>query len=243
MNLYPVVILAGGMATRLRPITEKIPKALVEVGGEPFIAHQLRLLYFHGVHRVVISAWYRGDMIRDYVGDGSEFDMQVSYVFDGDKPLGTGGAIRRALHLLKEPFFVLYGDAYLPCNYAEIQSRFESSAQPALMTVYRNEGKWDTSNVEMMGETIVKYDKNERSLAMQFIDYGLGVFHPDVFQDLKEGEYADLADVYRDLARNKRLAAYVVQQRFYEIGSHEGLRELDEVLKKNPKYFLLEEKP
>jgi len=243
MNLYPVVILAGGMATRLRPITEKIPKALVEVGGEPFIAHQLRLLYFHGVRRVVISAWYRGDMIRDYIKDGSEFDMQVSYVFDGDKPLGTGGAIRRALYLLKEPFFVLYGDAYLPCNYAEIQGRFESSAQPALMTVYRNEGKWDTSNVEMMGETIIKYDKNERSLAMQFIDYGLGIFHPDVFQDLKEGEYADLADVYRDLARNKRLAAYVVQQRFYEIGSHEGLRELDEVLKKNPKYFLLEEKP
>ena len=243
MNLYPVVILAGGMATRLRPITEKIPKALVEVGGEPFIAHQLRLLYFHGVRRVVISAWYRGNMIRDYIKDGSEFDMQVSYVFDGDKPLGTGGAIRRALYLLKEPFFVLYGDAYLPCNYAEIQSGFESSAQPALMTVYRNEGKWDTSNVEMMGETIIKYDKNERSLAMQFIDYGLGIFHPDVFQDLKEGEYADLADVYRDLARNKRLAAYVVQQRFYEIGSHEGLRELDEVLKKNPKYFLLEEKP
>ena len=243
MNLYPVVILAGGMATRLRPITEKIPKALVEVGGEPFIAHQLRLLYFHGVRRVVISAWYRGDMIRDYVGDGSEFDMQVSYVFDGDKPLGTGGAIRRALPLLNEPFFVLYGDSYLPCNYAEIQARFELSGQPALMTVYRNEGKWDTSNVEMRGETIIKYDKNKRSPAMQFIDYGLGIFRPDVFRGLKDGEYADLANIYRDLARDKKLAAYLAYQRFYEIGSYEGLRELDEVLKKNPNHFLLEEKP
>jgi NDP-sugar pyrophosphorylase family protein len=99
MNLYPVVILAGGMATRLRPITEKIPKALVEVAGEPFIAHQLRLLHSHGMRRIIISAWYRGDMIRDYVGDGSAFDMQVSYVFDGDQPLGTGGAIRRALRI------------------------------------------------------------------------------------------------------------------------------------------------
>ena len=243
MNLYPVVILAGGMATRLRPITEKIPKALVEVGGEPFIAHQLRLLHSHGARRIVISAWYHGNMIRDYLGDGAEFDMQVSYVFDGDKPLGTGGAIRRALPLLEESFFVLYGDSYLPCNYAEIQSRFESSGQPALMAVYRNEGKWDTSNVEMKDETIVKYDKNDRSPAMQFIDYGLGIFRPNVFQGLQDGEYKDLADVYRDLAQNKRLAAYLVLQRFYEIGSHEGLHELDEVLKKAPKHFLLQEKP
>jgi N-acetyl-alpha-D-muramate 1-phosphate uridylyltransferase len=238
MSCYPVVILAGGLATRLRPITEKIPKALVEVGGEPFIAHQLRLLHYHGLRRVIISAWYRGDMIRDYLGDGSEFNMKISYVFDGDKPLGTGGAIRHALHLLKEPFFVLYGDSYLPCNYAGIQNRFDSSGQPALMTVYLNEGKWDSSNVEMEGDEIVKYDKNERSPAMQFIDYGLGIFHPNVFQYLKEGEYADLADVYKDLARNKRLAAYIVQQRFYEIGSHIGLRELDDVLKKNKNNFL-----
>ena len=242
MNLYPVVILAGGLATRLRPITEKIPKALVEVGGEPFIVHQLRLLRFHGVRNVVISAWYRGDMIRDYVGDGMEFDMNVSYAFDGDKPLGTGGAIRCALDLLKEPFFVLYGDSYLPCNYQEIQNKYRSSAQLALMTIYRNEGMWDTSNVEMAGETIVKYDKNDRSPAMQFIDYGLGIFHPNVFKDLKEGEYADLADIYRELARNKKLAACLVHQRFYEIGSHNGLHELDEILKKDPTHFLLQEK-
>jgi NDP-sugar pyrophosphorylase family protein len=240
--MYPVLILAGGLATRLRPITEKIPKALVEVGGEPFITHQLRLLYSHGVRQVVVSAWYRGDMIRDYVGDGSKFDMQVSYVFDGDKPLGTGGAIRRALDLMKTPFFVLYGDSYLPCNYAEIQHRFEFSGQPALMTVYRNEGKWDTSNVEMTNEIIIKYDKNERSPAMQFIDYGLGVFRPDVFEELKEGEYADLAYIYRDLAHEKKLAAYLATQRFYEVGSHEGLRELDKVLTKHPNYFLLKEK-
>lgn len=242
MNLYPVVILAGGMATRLRPITEKIPKALVEVGGEPFIAHQFRLLYSRGVRRVIVSAWYRGDMIRDYVGDGSKFDMQVSYVFDGDKPLGTGGAIRCAQPLLREPFFVLYGDSYLPCSYAEIQKKFELSGQPALMTVYRNDGAWDISNIEMMEETIVKYDKNDRSPAMQFIDYGLGVFSPEVFQDIKIGEFKDLADVYSDLVQNKKIAAYLVRQRFYEIGSRTGLRELDKILSKTPYHFLIEEK-
>lgn len=241
MNLYPVVILAGGLATRLHPITEKIPKALVEVGGEPFIAHQLRLLHFNGVRHIVISAWYRGDMIRDYVGNGSAFDMHVSYVFDGDRPLGTGGAIRRALPLLKGPFFALYGDSYLPCDYAKIQNKFESCGQFALMTVCRNEGKWDISNVEMSGETIVKYDKDNRSPAMQFIDYGLGVFTQNIFQNIADGEFVDLADVYRNLVQNKRLAAYLVKQRFYEVGSHEGLHELNEVLKKNPNRFLSKE--
>lgn len=243
MSLYPVFILAGGLATRLRPITEKIPKALVEVGGKPFIAHQLRLLYFHGVRHVVVSAWYCGDMIRDYVGDGSAFNMRVTYVFDGDKPLGTGGAIRHALDILKEPFFVLYGDSYLPCNYAEIQNKFEASGQPALMTVYHNEGRWDSSNVEMVDEIIVKYDKNDRSLAMHFIDYGLGIFRPEIFRGVQDGEYADLANIYRDLAREKKLAAYLAHQRFYEIGSHEGLRELDEILAQNTDYFLSKEKP
>ena len=268
-NLYPVLILAGGLATRLRPITEKIPKALVEVGGEPFIAHQLRLLRFHGIRQAIISAWYRGDMIRDYAGDGAKFDMQISYVFDGDKPLGTGGAIRRALHLVNNqsttkatkytnksgifscgscfswstdnPFFVLYGDSYLPCNYAEIQAKFEAAKQPALMTVYRNHDQWDSSNVEMMDEKIVKYDKKERSPAMQFIDYGLGIFHPAVFSGLQDGEPADLADIYRDLAQAGKLAAYLARQRFYEIGSYEGLRELNEILEKNPNYFLSQE--
>jgi NDP-sugar pyrophosphorylase family protein len=242
MTLYPVVILAGGLATRLRPITEKIPKALVEVGGEPFINHQLRLLRFKGVRNVIISTWYHGDMIRDHIGDGSRFDLHVSYVFDGEKPLGTGGAIRCALPYLKEPFFVLYGDSYLPCNYLEIQKKFVSSGQPALMSVYQNDGRWDASNVEMRENVIVKYDKNDHSKAMHFIDYGLGIFYPDVFQELEMGEYMDLADIYRDLAKNKKLAAYVVKQRFYEIGSYDGIRELDEILKKDSNYFLSEEK-
>jgi NDP-sugar pyrophosphorylase family protein len=243
MNLHPVIILAGGLATRLRPITEKIPKSLVRVGKRPFIDQQLRLLYSHGIRLVIISAWYRGEMIRESVGDGKKFGMRVEYVFDGETPLGTGGAIRQALNLLNGPFFVLYGDSYLPCDYADIQAHFDHHAQPALMTVYRNQDKWDTSNVEMTDGQILCYDKKIHTPRMEFIDYGLGLFQPDVFASLAEGQPADLDGIYQNLAANHDLSAYEVSQRFYEIGSFEGLHELDGLLSSDPDQFLRRENP
>ena len=243
MNLYPVVILAGGLATRLRPITEKIPKSLVEVGNQPFIGQQLRLLYSRGIRLVIISAWYRGEMIRESVGNGKQFGLTVKYVFDGETPLGTGGAVRQALNLLDEPFFVLYGDSYLPCDYAAVQAYFDHHTQPALMTIYRNRGKWDTSNVEMADGQILCYDKIIRTPRMEFIDYGLGLFQPGVFASLAEGQPADLAEIYQKLAANHDLSAYEVKQRFYEIGSFEGLRELDKLLADDPDQFLRKEIP
>jgi len=238
MNLYPVIILAGGMATRLRPITEKIPKALVEVGGQPFIAHQLNLLKSHGIRSVIISAWYKGEMIREFVGAGSRFGMEVQYTFDGENPLGTGGAIRKALPFINGPFFVLYGDSYLPCDYTNIQTHFDRHNQPGLMTVYRNAGKWDTSNVEIQDEQILCYDKKNHNIRMKFIDYGLGLFKPEVFVSLPENQPVDLSDIYQKLIVNHGLLSYEVKQRFYEIGSFEGLRELDELLTDNPNKFL-----
>jgi NDP-sugar pyrophosphorylase family protein len=238
MNLYPVIILAGGIATRLRPVTKNIPKALVNVGGQPFIVHQLRLLYSYGIRRVIISAWYRAEMIREFVGNGSRFGMQVEYVFDGDNPLGTGGAIRMALNLLDGPFFVLYGDSYLPCRYTDIQAFFAAENQPGLMTVYRNQGRWDTSNVEMVEGRILCYDKKNRNPRMEFIDYGLGMFRPEVFASLPEGQPADLADIYIKLINEHKLLAYEVKQRFYEVGTFKGLRELDELLTRAPDQFL-----
>ncbi len=242
MNLFPVIILAGGLATRLRPITERIPKALVEVGGQPFIAHQLRLLYSYGIRRVVISAWYKGEMIRAFIRDGRDFGLDVQYVFDGDSPLGTGGAIRRALNLLDEPFFVLYGDSYLPCDYAEIQAFFEAGKYPALMTVFRNQGKWDTSNVEMADHKILCYDKKKHTPCMDFIDYGLGLFRPEVFVSLPEGQPADLSEIYQRLVADHSLLAFEVKERFYEIGSFEGLNELNELLTRDPHQFLRKER-
>jgi NDP-sugar pyrophosphorylase family protein len=238
MSLYPVVILAGGLATRLRPITEKIPKALVEVGGEPFLFHQLRLLRFHEIREVIISAWYLGDMICDYVGDGRKFGLNVNYVFDGDIPLGTGGAIRQALDLLRGPFYVLYGDSYLPCNYAAIQFLFDAHTQPALMTIYHNHDKWESSNVEMVNGKIVDYNKKQYSPRMEYIDYGLGMFRPSVFDNLPEAQPIDLADIYQTLISSGNLLAYEAKERFYEVGSFEGLRNLDALLTKDPNYFL-----
>ena len=238
MNLFPVIILAGGEAKRLRPITEKIPKALVEVGGQPFISQQLRLLFSQGIRHVVISAWYRGEMIRDYVGNGGQFGVKVEYVFDGDQPLGTAGAIRHAIHLLNGPFFVLYGDSYLPCDYRAIQEKFITAGETGLMTVFRNQNQWDLSNVEIAGDRIVAYDKQKRTRGMEYIDYGLSVFQPMAFDYIKDGQPADLANVYGELVKEQKLGAYPVEERFYEIGSFEGLRELDGLLTAEPDRFL-----
>jgi NDP-sugar pyrophosphorylase family protein len=228
--MLPVAILAGGLATRLRPLTETIPKALVEINGEPFLAHQLRLLSRSGIDRVVLCAAYRGEQIREYAGDGRAFGLRVEYSFDGPQLLGTAGAIRRALPLVGDNFFVLYGDSYLPCDYAAIERTFLASRMAALMTIFPNSDRWDTSNVEFSGGRIRAYDKVNRTVAMRHIDYGLGVFRRDVFEPLPEGQPADLAAVYRDLVRRSELAACEVPTRFYEIGSPEGIRELAEFL-------------
>ncbi|MGA7744967.1 MAG: nucleotidyltransferase family protein [Polyangia bacterium] len=221
----PVAILAGGLATRLRPITETIPKSLVDVCGEPFVSHQLRMLQSHGITDVVLCVGYRGEQIEQVVGAGSAFGLRVRYAFDGERLLGTGGAVRRALHLLGDEFFVLYGDSYLACDYQAVLSSFRASGKLALMTVYRNDGQHDTSNVEYDAGTIRRYDKSERSAAMHHIDYGLGVFRRMAFADVLDGAHLDLAKLYQTLLAGGQLAGYELTERFYEIGSVAGLQE------------------
>ena len=136
--MLPVAILAGGLGTRLYPLTERVPKALIEVNGEPFLAHQLRLLRARGIQRVVLCIGQHGERIREYAGDGAQFGLQVEYSEDGPALLGTAGALRHALPLLGDAFFVLYGDSYLPCSYRDVADAFHAAGQPGLMTVYRN---------------------------------------------------------------------------------------------------------
>jgi NDP-sugar pyrophosphorylase family protein len=229
-GMFPVAILAGGLATRLRPLTNTIPKALVEIRGEPFITHQLRLLHAHGISRVVICAGYRGEQIVDVVGDGARLGLDVAYSFDGPQLLGTAGAIQRALPQLGESFFVLYGDSYLECDYGAIQHTFEASGKTGLMTVYRNHGQWDTSNVEYVGGKILAYDKQQRTPRMQYIDYGLGVLLASAFQGLAPDQPHDLEGVYQTLLQQDQLAACQVTQRFYEVGSPSGIAELEHYL-------------
>ena len=228
----PAVILAGGLATRLRPLTADTPKALIEVAGHPFLWHQLQLLKRHGVRHVVLAVGYLGERIQERFGDGSEIGMHIDYAFDGPKLLGTAGAIRQALSFLPQNFFVLYGDSYLPCDYRAVQDAFRDSGLAGLMTVYRNDGRYDHSNVEYDGGCILNYDKRERTSAMRYIDYGLGVFDRGAFSAIPAGAVYDLARVYQDLLSAGNLAAFEVKERFYEIGSPEGLRETAEFLKR-----------
>jgi len=227
----PIAILAGGLATRLRPITEKIPKSLVPVAGKPFLAHQLELLHARGIRRAVLCLGYLGEMIQRDFGDGHAFGLRLDYSFDGPKPLGTGGAIKRALPLLGDEFFVLYGDSYLPVEYRPIAEFFRHSGKLGLMTVYRNEGRYDTSNVVFHDGEIAVYDKKNRPPEMRHIDYGLSLFKAAVFNSYSADEPFDLAEVMSKLVRQKQLAGFEVRERFYEIGSPAGLNELETLLK------------
>jgi NDP-sugar pyrophosphorylase family protein len=228
---WPVAILAGGLAKRLRPITETIPKALVSVAGAPFIAHQLRLLHSAGLRRIIICAGYLGEMIAEEVGDGAGFDLQIEYSFDGPSLLGTGGALKRALPMLGRRFFILYGDSYLPIDYRKAAVTFVAEAKTGLMTVYRNQGRWDTSNVQFEAGQILRYDKKHLTPEMHHIDYGLGVLSAEALASWPDNEPFDLAEVYKQLLSNKQLSGLEVTERFYEIGSPEGLAELDAFLR------------
>jgi NDP-sugar pyrophosphorylase family protein len=229
-GMLPVAILAGGIASRLRPVTERIPKSLIEINGEPFLAHQLRLLRSRGVERAVLCAGHLGEAIRNFAGNGSAFGIELDYSFDGPTLRGTGGAIHQALPLLGESFLVVYGDSYLPCDYAAVASAFESSGKLGLMTVYRNQGQWDSSNVEFADGRIVAYDKRHRTERMHYIDYGLGAFRREAFDAIAPGSVCDLADIYQDLLARGELTAVEQTERFYEIGSFAGIEDLSKAL-------------
>lgn len=226
----PVAILAGGLATRLRPITETIPKILVDVAGRPFGEHQIEILRAHGITRIVLCVGYLGEMVQAAFGDGSRWGVELHYSFDGEKLLGTGGALRRALPLLGKAFFVMYGDSYLVCPYETIEESFLASGKQGLMTVFRNENQWDRSNVIFRDGGIVRYDKKEQTPDMHYIDYGLGILRSEVLTPYPDDQPFDLSQVYQDLIDKGQLAGFEVAERFYEIGSHEGLEETRQYL-------------
>jgi N-acetyl-alpha-D-muramate 1-phosphate uridylyltransferase len=227
-----IAILAGGLATRLRPLTEQLPKSLVPVLGQPFVAHQLRLLKAHGFERVVLCVGYLGEQVEAFVGDGADFGLEVRFSYDGPTLLGTAGALRRALPLLDRQFFVLYGDSYLPCSYRAVQEAFVASGKAALMTVFNNQDRWDRSNVDFRDGKIVRYDKAAPDAGMGYIDYGLGVLPRDVLEAVPDARAVDLAEVYRALLAAGQLAGFEVHERFYEVGSRAGIAALSAYLRR-----------
>jgi NDP-sugar pyrophosphorylase family protein len=230
LSSIPVAILAGGLATRLRPLTQTVPKVLLPVAGKPFLSHQLELLRAQGIRRVVLCLGYLGEKVQSEFGDGRLHGMELTYSFDGPVLLGTGGALRRARPLLSEEFFVLYGDSYLPIPFAPVAAFFQRSGKLGLMTVYRNAGLYDTSNVVFRDGGIERYEKKVRLPEMLHIDYGLSLFRAEAFDDWGEGMPFDLAKVMQRLLARGELAGFEVGERFYEIGSSLGLAELNLLL-------------
>ncbi len=231
------VILAGGLGTRMRPFTAAIPKALISVNGQPFVDHQLRWLANHGIDDVVLSIGHRGHQIREHVRGGERFRLRVRYVDEGEKLRGTAGALRLALDegALDEAFLLTYGDSYLPVDFGAFSRAFERSAASAMLAVFRNEGRWDRSNVIVSGNRVALYDKRRQDPAaaarMEYIDYGLSAFRRSVIAErVAPGATADLADLMHALSMQGGLAAYEIATRFYEVGSPGGLADLERFL-------------
>jgi NDP-sugar pyrophosphorylase family protein len=226
----PVAILAGGRATRLGQIAADLPKALIPVAGRPFVDHQLELLRRKGARRVVFCVGHLGDQIEAHVGDGARFGLHVSYAYDGERLLGTGGAVRRALPLLGALCYVVYGDAYLDIDYATVLDHFLTRTEPALMTVFHNGGRWDTSNLLFRDGRVVRYNKRQPDLEMTYIDYGANLYRAAALERIPPDGRYDLGDLTHVLAADGLLAGYEVTQRFYEIGSVHGVRETEQYL-------------
>lgn len=231
MSLLPVAVLAGGVALRLGALAAGKPKSLLPIAGRPFIDWQLALLARQGITEIVLCVGHLGEQITAQVGDGARFGLRVRYAFDGPTLLGTGGALRAALPLLGNDFFVLYGDSYLPCSFPEVQAAYAASGAPALMTVLHNEGRWERSNVVFRDQRLVEYDKHSPRHGMAHIDFGLSVLSARVLQSHPPGSRFDLADLWRDLSLRGELAGLEVSGRFYEIGSPAGIRDTERHLR------------
>ncbi len=226
--LPPICILAGGLGTRLGSKVRDTPKPLLDVAGEPFLVHQLRLLARHGARRVVISVGYLGELVERRIGP-ERFGVSLRYSYDGPSPLGTLGAVRKAASRLGDRFLVMYGDTYLRIGYVEAGRAWAQSGLPAMMTVLRNEGRWDTSNAAFDGRLVRRYDKRSPDPSMEWIDYGLGGLTAEVLAAVP-AEVSELADLYHELAQAGLLFGYRATERFYEIGSPQSLVEATDFL-------------
>jgi NDP-sugar pyrophosphorylase family protein len=232
--MFPIVILAGGLATRLRPITEKIPKSLIEINGEPFVYHQLELLEKKGFKNIHFCLGFLGEQVEVAVRKSDYFErLNISFSYDGEKLLGTGGTIKKIVNQLPDYFFITYGDSYLDIDFNNIQELFESKKQSynSLMTVYKNTNLFDTSNVIFENGLIELYSKLKKDSRMSHIDYGVGILSNKSMDNYDKNIIFDLAELYENLSLKSELYGYEVFKRFYEIGSLQGIEDLSNYLK------------
>lgn len=226
------VVLAGGLATRMHPRTRELPKSLLEVAGRPFVAWQIDRIRGSGLNRIVMCIGHLGGAVRDFVDDGARFGVSVTYSDEGEALLGTAGALRRALPLLDDAFVVTYGDSFLPFDYAApLRDLLAHPEALGTMSVYPNLGRWDASNVRIASERVAAYAKGSTDTSLDHIDYGAIALRRSVIAALPEGVRAGLDELQTDLAARGCLRAWIASERFYEIGSPEGLSELDAALR------------
>ncbi|MDP3024961.1 MAG: sugar phosphate nucleotidyltransferase [candidate division Zixibacteria bacterium] len=232
-----MVILAGGLATRLRPLTLKLPKLMLQIKGRPFLEYQLELLKEYEIKDILLCVGYKGELIKNHFGDGRKFGVNLSYSFDGDKLLGTAGALKKAYKLLNENFFLMYGDSYLPYDYQKIEESFKRSDKLSLMVAYRNQNRFDKSNLLIQDGMIKLYDKTLRGEKLEYIDAGLSILKKEVLNLVPEEEPYDLEELYRTLISEEEMSAFEVKQRFYQIGSFEGFEEFKNLVEKGERIY------
>jgi NDP-sugar pyrophosphorylase family protein len=232
-----LVILAGGLATRLFPLTSKVPKSMLEINKRPFLEYQLELLKEYEIKDVLLCLGYKGELIKNYFGDGKKFGVNLSYSYDGEKLLGTAGALKKAYKLLNDNFLLMYGDSYLPYDYWKIEEAFKNSEKLSLMVVYKNQNRFDKSNILIADDLVKVYDKTLKGENLEYIDAGLSILKKEVLSLVPEDEPFDLQELYKTLISEQEMLAYEVKQRFYQIGSLEGLEEFKNLVEKGAKIY------
>ena len=229
--MLPIVILAGGLGTRLHPLTKTIPKSMVKINGIPFIEYQLKLLAKQACEEVILCVSYKSEVIQDFVGDGSRYGLLIKYSHDGSDQLGTGGAIIKALPLLGDNFIVLYGDSFLPTSLKTIAEAHLQGSKSATMAVFRNNNNYDASNVLFSNGNLKFYSKTKPNQLYTHIDYGITVFKKCIFKRYITEQSLDLADVCSELSAISDLAGFEVFERFYEVGSPSGIEDFSDFVR------------
>jgi N-acetyl-alpha-D-muramate 1-phosphate uridylyltransferase len=226
-----VVILAGGKGTRLFPLTQTMPKNMIEIRGKPFLSYQIELLKKNNIYDIVICVGFFAKQIVNYYGDGKNFGVNIRYVFEKpDNLLGTAGALKNAEQYLKDEFFVMYGDSYLPVDFRAIFKEFVRWGKLGLMTVYKNANKFDKSNTSIANGLVTRYERLRKKSDLEYIDYGLLVLKKEVLKNIPSKKFVDLDFIINHLIKEKELVANEVTQRFYEIGSFSGIKDFEKYL-------------
>ncbi len=226
-----MVILAGGLATRLKPLTDSVPKSMVRVEGRPFLEYQLELLRENGICNIVLCVGHLSRMVKEHFGDGFRFGVKIVYSDEGKELLGTGGALKKAEPLLEDRFFVMYGDSFLMYDYQAIRSYSGRFPNFCVLVVYRNENLYDNSNIAIQDGLVSAYDKANPDGKLVYIDAGLSILRREYISQIPSHQSSPLEELYCKIIDDRNMLAYEVDQRFYEIGSPRGLREFQRLLK------------